>query len=140
MEMGSPEKVATSSASKTDLRDDRAEENGVFFWINKTGFPMDETTWDRMWAHVEKIHPDGAQIASNIKSRHLKHVSGQKLFLFFVFSSFKAFIRELINYFRFLHLVEFSEKLVQRIASIYTKFVTSDETGNFKTACHLSDN
>lgn len=57
-----------------DSADDQGEDNGVLFWVNKSGFPLDKFTWDRMWDHVEKIHPEGEKIVINIMNRSLKPV------------------------------------------------------------------
>lgn len=45
-----------------DLRD-----GGVPFFINRGGLPVDEATWERMWKHVAKIHPDGEKVALRIR-------------------------------------------------------------------------
>ncbi|KAK3749758.1 hypothetical protein RRG08_046263 [Elysia crispata] len=59
------------SASKLVLaeKEEAHEENGVLFWINKSGFPIDDHTWDRMWEHASKIHPQGHDIVCNIRHR-----------------------------------------------------------------------
>ncbi|KAL3874183.1 hypothetical protein ACJMK2_037230 [Sinanodonta woodiana] len=47
-------------------RDDAHEENGVLFWVNKSGFPIDDKTWNRMWDHVAKIHPESYTMVKKI--------------------------------------------------------------------------
>ncbi|XP_070180568.1 tubulinyl-Tyr carboxypeptidase 1-like isoform X2 [Littorina saxatilis] len=48
--------------------DDVHEENGVLFWINRSGFPMDECTWDQMWDHVSRNHPEGVRMTEKIRN------------------------------------------------------------------------
>ncbi len=50
--------------------DDVGEENGVLFWVNKSGFPIDDNTWQRMWDHVAKIHPGGTKMAQTVRRSH----------------------------------------------------------------------
>lgn len=45
-----------------DLRD-----GGVPFFVNRGGLPVDEPTWERMWRHVGRIHPDGDRVAQRIR-------------------------------------------------------------------------
>ena len=63
--------LSVRSASKLVLaeKEEAHEENGVLFWINKSGFPIDDHTWDRMWEHASKIHPQGHDIVCNIRHR-----------------------------------------------------------------------
>lgn len=51
-----------------DEDDDEAETNaGVFFWVNKHGFPLDNKTWERMWDHAIKRHPQCNNVINNIR-------------------------------------------------------------------------
>ncbi|XP_052435769.1 tubulinyl-Tyr carboxypeptidase 1 [Carassius gibelio] len=45
-----------------DLRD-----GGIPFIINRGGLPINEETWEQMWRHVARIHPDGEAVARRIR-------------------------------------------------------------------------
>lgn len=50
-----------------DEGDEDMRDGGVPFFINRGGLPVDEPTWDRMWRHVSRCHPEGERIALQIR-------------------------------------------------------------------------
>jgi len=40
---------------------------GVCFYVNKSGLPLDSLTWERMWDYVSDVHPDGTRIQYSIR-------------------------------------------------------------------------
>lgn len=60
-----------ASAQKDDEPEEEGEEDlrdgGIPFFVNRGGLPVNEATWERMWKHVAKIHPDGEKVAQRIR-------------------------------------------------------------------------
>ena len=61
--------VAGAGRGAAGSGDDVHEENGVLFWINRSGLPMDDCTWNRMWDHVSRNHPRGLAMAEQIRNQ-----------------------------------------------------------------------
>lgn len=66
---GGPACVRVKTVKKSGKDEDVHEENGVLFWVNKSGFPIDNKTWDRMWDHVARIHPDGYDVMHRVRDK-----------------------------------------------------------------------
>lgn len=46
-----------------------------YWWhVNKTGFPICEETWEKMWSYVASVHPEGNEVAQSIQSSPAKKV------------------------------------------------------------------
>lgn len=45
-----------------DLRD-----GGIPFIVNRGGLPVNGETWEQMWRHVTRIHPEGEEVEKRIR-------------------------------------------------------------------------
>uniref|UniRef100_A0A8C2JK22 Vasohibin 1 n=1 Tax=Cyprinus carpio TaxID=7962 RepID=A0A8C2JK22_CYPCA len=59
---GAEERDEEQEDEGEDLRD-----GGIPFIINRGGLPVNEETWEQMWRHVARIHPDGEAVARRIR-------------------------------------------------------------------------
>ena len=53
-----------SESVESDTKDGPTEISGP---VNRGGFPVDETTWQKMWDHAAKVHPDGNSAVEQIR-------------------------------------------------------------------------
>lgn len=47
--------------------EEELRDGGVPFYVNRGGLPVDEDTWERMWRHVARIHPNGEALGREIR-------------------------------------------------------------------------
>ena len=53
-----------------EVKNDDQEINVLKWWhVNKSGFPVAASTWDRMWLYIRHVHPEGEQVEKMIRGQ-----------------------------------------------------------------------
>ena len=48
-----------------------------YWWhVNKSGFPISEETWSKMWQHINDVHPEASRISASIRGQGQSIVPG----------------------------------------------------------------
>ncbi|XP_032355688.1 tubulinyl-Tyr carboxypeptidase 1 [Etheostoma spectabile] len=59
--------VEQRDEEQEDEGEEELRDGGVPFYVNRGGLPVDEETWERMWRHVARIHPNGEALGKEIR-------------------------------------------------------------------------
>ena len=67
------EEASTPDKSCLDETGRRKEKPPLGFYVNRTGFPIKDFVWERMWQHVQNVHPNG--FTTSLKIRGSKNLA-----------------------------------------------------------------
>ena len=58
-----------TSARRSQATENHEEDGNIPFYINKSGFPIDQHTWERMWNYAGRLYPEGKEKINEIRNR-----------------------------------------------------------------------
>uniref|UniRef100_A0A8C5TD32 Vasohibin 2 n=1 Tax=Malurus cyaneus samueli TaxID=2593467 RepID=A0A8C5TD32_9PASS len=94
---------------------EQQRDGGSLFLVNKSGFPMDGQTWERMWGHVERVHPDGEAVAAAIRSAsRLARPSVPPVPNYKITMSIPEWLQAIQTYMKMLHYLTNGQPSVER--------------------------
>lgn len=60
----------TSRKFQTSTNENNDDDSNVLFYVNKNGFPIDQSTWERMWSYAGKLYPEGKDRIDQLRNRN----------------------------------------------------------------------
>lgn len=57
----------TTNRDKLCVDEKSKERRPLGFYVNRTGFPIKDFVWERMWEHVQNVHPNGFGTSMKIR-------------------------------------------------------------------------
>lgn len=59
-----------TSPRKFPASENNEEDGNIPFYVNKSGFPIEAPTWERMWNYAGRLYPEGKEKISEIRNRN----------------------------------------------------------------------
>lgn len=86
-------------ALQVDSNDADHQESAKYWWhVNKSGFPICQETWDKMWSYVSTVHPNGHELTQAIQDNpNAKKVSYNTQKLYSMICSFRYTLKAPIH-------------------------------------------